>query len=64
MKALESFIGSAGILVVGLITIPLAGELSGVHIGGYEAMKMSLLFFTGRFFWLWLLRVIFEKHGK
>lgn len=61
MRAFEAFIGSFGILVSGILTIPLAGGLVGVDVTMQQGAIMSALFFVGRFAWLYLVRVIFSK---
>ena len=59
-KIKEPFIGSLGILIAGIITIPLAGSASGVDVNSYQALQMSFIFFVLRFFWLYILRNYFE----
>jgi hypothetical protein len=59
---LEPFIGSLGILVFGFISIPIVGHLSGAEIDLVSAVKMSFIFFIGRFIWLYILRQIFSKN--
>lgn len=62
MKTLiESFVGSAGILVSGLVTIPLAAHLAGAEISIAASAKMSLLFFVGRWLWLGAVRYTFAR---
>ena len=64
MKALESFVGSASVLLFGFITIPLAGWLVGVSMSASQGAYMSLLFFTGRWALLYFIRGFFERLGK
>lgn len=60
-KFIEPLLGSLGILIAGIITIPFAGYLSGVSIDAAAALKMSIYFFIGRFIWLYILRHFFSK---
>lgn len=60
-NAIESLLGSIGILIVGFWTIPLAGYFAGVEISGGAGMQMSLMFFVARFIWLYALRCIFSR---
>lgn len=59
---LEPFFGSFLILLFGFITIPIVGYVSGAYINMFSAMKMSFIFFLGRFALLYLLRKYFEKN--
>ena len=54
---LESFVVSLGILVIGVFTIPLAGMVAGVKIRKKQAFVMSLLFFLGRWAWVYAVRM-------
>jgi len=64
MKAIEAFIGTLGIAIVGWITIPLAAAVAGVEIATGQAVVMSAVFFVGRFLWLFGVRVFFSKWGE
>ena len=64
MKALEAFIGSIGIALVGWLTIPLAAGMAGVNIDLHQAVIMSAVFFFGRFLWLLALRSVFERVAR
>jgi hypothetical protein len=57
---LEPFLGSLGILLVGVFTIKLVGSMAGVAMTYSQSMLMSLLFFIARFIWLLGLRILFE----
>ena len=59
MKALEAFLGSMGILMVGMFTIPYVGKMYGAKITRRQGIYMSLTFFVLRFIWLYSLRLIF-----
>lgn len=61
--ALESFIVSLGILVVGIFTIPLAGKVAGVKITHRQATVMGLVFFAGRWAWVWGVRLFSMQIG-
>ena len=61
--ALESFIVSLGILVVGIFTIPLAGKVAGVKITHMQATVMGLVFFAGRWAWVWGVRLFSMQIG-
>ena len=61
-NVLEPFLGSLGILLAGVFTIPFAGSISGVNIDYYQAIKMSVLFFIGRFLWLYFLRKVYDSN--
>jgi hypothetical protein len=61
VKALESFVGSASILVFGFVTIPLAGWAVGVTMTPQQGAGMSLLFFVGRWALLYVVRSVFER---
>lgn len=61
MKALEAFVGSASILLLGFVTIPLVGWAVGVTMTPQQGAGMSLLFFSGRFAVLYGVRCVFER---
>lgn len=61
---LEALIGSAGILLAGLVTIPLTAWAVGASVNMAQGAGMSVLFFVGRFVWLALLRAWFERRKK
>lgn len=61
MNALEAFIASVGIALVGWLSIPLVASLAGVAITTPQAVRMSAMFFALRFGWLWVLRTVFER---
>lgn len=63
MKALEAFVGTFGIAVVGWLTIPLAARVAGAQIEPSQAVVMSAVFFVGRFFWLLAVRHFFHAKG-
>jgi hypothetical protein len=58
---IESFVGSVGPLLAGVVTIPLTGLAAGVSIGYYEAAKMSLFLFAIRWVYLYAVRCYFSK---
>ena len=60
MNAIESFIGSLGILLGGFVTIPLVGRMYGVKINWKQAVKMSITFFFLRWIWLFSVREFFS----
>jgi hypothetical protein len=64
MRAFEAFIGSFGILLAGMFTIPFAAHLSGVQMNLMQGAQMSALFFIGRFIWLYIVRVVFSRIKK
>jgi len=57
----EPLLGSMGILLVGFVTIPLAAYFVGADISTAQGLEMGLIFFSGRFVWLLVLRLIFSK---
>ena len=61
MRALEAFIGSFGILLAGIFTIPFVGGFAGVEMTSMQGLQMSLWFFFGRFLWLYVNRVFFSR---
>jgi hypothetical protein len=63
VNALESFVGSASILLFGFITIPLAGWAVGLTMTSGQGAAMSLIFFVGRFLVLWGVRTLFHRLG-
>lgn len=64
-KFIESFLGSFGILIAGVVTIPLAAKLSGAPvISTSSAISMSIMFFVARLIYLYLLRLIFSRHKE
>ncbi len=60
MKLLEAIVGSFGILLFGVISIPIVGALSGVPINLAQGAQMSAIFFVGRIFWLYAVRYFFN----
>jgi len=60
MHALEAFLGSMGILLVGMFTIPYVGGMYGVQISLHQGVYMSMTFFVLRFIWLYFLRKMFR----
>lgn len=64
MKALEAFVGTFGIALVGWITIPLAASVAGVEMSTTQAVTMSAVFFVGRFLWLLAVRHFFHWRYK
>jgi hypothetical protein len=60
MNGLEAAVGSFGMLLSGLITIPLAARTVGVKINLKQAFGMSLIFFVLRVIWLWIVRGFFS----
>ena len=64
MHALEAFIGSLGILLFGMLSIPVVGHLFGVQISMEQGFYMGATFFVLRFAWLYLLRKLFHRWGK
>lgn len=64
MRALEAFVGTVGIALVGWLTIPLAAAVAGVDISTGQALTMSAVFFIGRFLWLLAVRCVFHSRGR
>jgi len=64
MRALEAFIGSAGVTLFGFISIPLVASFVGVNITQKQGAMMGAIFFVMRFIWLYILRVVFSKKGE
>lgn len=64
IRALEAFIGSVGILAVGMLTIPLAVNLVGADISAQQGLGMGTIFFVGRFLWLYVVRLFFSRITK
>jgi hypothetical protein len=60
----EATVGSAGLFVFGLITIPLAGLVNGVIISFVQGFGMGSFFFCTRIVWLYLVRYCFKRWGK
>lgn len=60
INGLEATIGSFGMLLSGLITIPLAARAVGVKINIKQAVGMSAIFFVLRVIWLWIVRGFFS----
>jgi len=60
MKFAEALVGSMGIMLVGFLTIPLAGHVAGLRISSVQAFAMSWVFFILRLLWLLALRCYFE----
>ncbi len=60
MKLLEAIVGSFGILLFGVISIPIVGALSGVAINLTQGAQMSAIFFVGRILWLYAVRRFFS----
>jgi hypothetical protein len=60
-KAAESFVGSAGILVVGFASIPLAAHFVGASISAPQGLGMGVIFFLARWLWLYAVRSFFER---
>lgn len=58
--ATESMVGSAGILLAGFITIPLAARAVGATVTLEQGASMSILFFFGRWIYLFALRMWFQ----
>lgn len=55
-NALEAITGSAGIFLVGFITIPLVASLSGAQVSMWQGAVMGFWFFLGRVGWLFINR--------
>lgn len=64
MHALESLIGSFGIVLFGFISIPHIGGIYGVEITDLQGAQMSATFFVMRFGWLYFLRKVFDRKAK
>ena len=62
--AQEALVGSAGILLAGFLTIPLAAHVSGAHVTVAQGVSMSVMFFFTRWIWLFLVRLWFSRSGK
>jgi hypothetical protein len=60
-KAIESFTGSAGILIVGFLSIPLAAAIVGAQVSSMQGLGMGGVFFLARWAWLYLVRTFFER---
>lgn len=58
--ALEALLGSAGILLAGVVTIPAAAWAVGATINLQQGASMSVLFFFGRWIYLFALRMWFQ----
>lgn len=63
-NVLEPFLGSIGITLVGIFSIPFVAKQAGVTVDSYQAFKMSLMFTVGRFLYLLALRCYFHKKNK
>ena len=61
LAAIEALAGSTSILLFGFFTIPLAAAMSGATITTTQGIKMSLIFFVGRWLLLYVIRCIFKK---
>jgi hypothetical protein len=48
-------------MVMGWVSIPVVGHISGVHITVQQGVTMSAWFFVFRLAWLYLLRRLFSK---
>lgn len=64
MRALESFIGSLGILAVGVFSIPFVAKIYGIEMSHAQGAQMSGTFFLLRWGWLYILRLYFSKKGE
>jgi hypothetical protein len=60
-KAAESFVGSAGILIVGFLSIPIAAWFVGANVSSMQGLGMGGLFFLARWAWLYIVRTTFER---
>jgi hypothetical protein len=60
MNALEAFLGSFGIFLFGLVSIPVVLRLHGVRVTIRQNVFIGLTFFILRFFWLYFLREVFS----
>jgi len=60
-RAIESFIGSAGILIVGFASIPVAADLVGASLSMPQGAGMGAIFFLARWCWLYIVRTIFDR---
>jgi hypothetical protein len=56
----EAAVGSAGLFVFGLVTIPLAGWVNGVDISMSQGAGMGVVFFGTRMIWLYMVRYFFR----
>lgn len=56
MNWIEPLIGSLGIAIAGMFTIPLVGRMWNVSMTWKQGLGMSLTFFILRFIWLAFLR--------
>ena len=61
MRFVEALVASLGIMVMGWVSIPVVGHISGVHITVQQGVTMSAWFFVFRLAWLYLLRRLFSK---
>lgn len=59
--ATEALVGSAGILFAGFVTIPLTASVVGATVSLQHGASMSILFFFGRWIYLFALRMWFAK---
>lgn len=59
--ATESLMGSAGILLSGIVTIPLAADAVGASVSMQQGASMSIIFFFGRWVYLFALRMWFQR---
>ena len=61
MRFAEALVASLGIMVMGWVSIPLVGHISGVEITVGQGVVMSAWFFVFRLVWLYALRLLFAK---
>jgi len=64
MHALEAFLGSMGILLVGMFSIPFVASIYGVEMSHTQGAQMSGTFFLLRWLWLYVLRRFFHARGS
>lgn len=64
MKFTEALVASLGIMLMGWVSIPLVGHMSGVDITINQGVVMSAWFFVFRLVWLYALRLIFARADR
>jgi uncharacterized membrane protein len=56
-------VGSVGILLAGVVTLPLAVHFAGGQLNAVQAAHASIILFFLRWVWLYLVRIFFQKRS-
>jgi uncharacterized membrane protein len=62
-KFIEPLIGSLGIWLAGIVTLPFTSSIAGATITPYQALKMGGILFVMRLIWLCILRLWFLRRN-